>query len=226
MRQTALHDQAYSIIKSRIVTLFYRPGMYLNEAKISEDLNIGRTPVHMAISRLALEDMIEVIPRKGIIVKPMSLDDIRAIMEARILNESAAAAIACSRANDKDIAELTSLSQEFRSAHDRSGVDMVKLDHRFHVSVAEATNNHVLLQIIRSLLDRSLRFQHIAWSYDSGLGSNTSKEHIEIIDAILQKRPSDAEHAMRDHLTSSLKSIGYQLPMAADGQRAGSTRSV
>jgi DNA-binding GntR family transcriptional regulator len=60
---------------------------YINEAYISNMLGIGRTPVHQAFDRLMLEGMVGVIPRKGVIVKPVSLDEIMQIVEVRLLNE-------------------------------------------------------------------------------------------------------------------------------------------
>ena len=62
----SLREQAYVEIKRRINRLEYRPGAYLNEALISRQLKIGRTPVHQALDRLMLEGLVQVIPRKGV----------------------------------------------------------------------------------------------------------------------------------------------------------------
>lgn len=72
----SLRARAYEEIKRRIITLRYEPGAYLNEARVSEQLGIGRTPVHQALDRLMLEGMVEVIPRKGVVVRPVSLDEV------------------------------------------------------------------------------------------------------------------------------------------------------
>ena len=84
----SLRDAAYEAIKHRIITCTYRPGEYINEANVSAMLGIGRTPVHQAIDRLMLEGMVDVMPRKGVIVKPVSLDEIMQIVEVRLLNET------------------------------------------------------------------------------------------------------------------------------------------
>jgi DNA-binding GntR family transcriptional regulator len=65
----SLREQAYLEIKRRINRLEYRPGAYLNEALISRQLKIGRTPVHQALDRLMLEGLVQVIPRKGVVVQ-------------------------------------------------------------------------------------------------------------------------------------------------------------
>ena len=75
-RDAALSDVAYEKIKHRIITLAFRPGEHLNEARVCDALDIGRTPVHQAFCRLALEGMVEIIPRKGVIVRPVSLNEV------------------------------------------------------------------------------------------------------------------------------------------------------
>ena len=78
----SLRDIAYTEILRRIITLRYKPGAYINEAQVCADLNIGRTPVHMALERLSRDGMIEVMPRKGAIIRAISLDDVMAVIEA------------------------------------------------------------------------------------------------------------------------------------------------
>ena len=91
----SLRDRAYDEIKRRIITLDFKPGAYLNEAQISEELSIGRTPVHQALDRLMIEGMVEVIPRKGVLVRSVSLDEVRNLIEVRLINEPHRSHIAC-----------------------------------------------------------------------------------------------------------------------------------
>src|SRR5712672_2921568 len=78
----SLRDAAYDAIKHRIITCAFKPGEYINELQLSSILKIGRTPVHQALDRLMIEGMVEVIPRKGVIVKPVSLNEVLKIIEA------------------------------------------------------------------------------------------------------------------------------------------------
>ena len=203
----ALKDQAYGMIKERINTLVYRPGSFLNEQQISEDLGIGRTPVHMAISRLALEDLVEVAPRKGVIVKPLSLDDFRAIYEARLVNEPAAAALAAQRATDEDVRTLRAVVRQGKAIRKGSLEDMIAADRAFHNGIADAAKSRVLSQILRALHDRSLRQMYLSWTYESGTNSDTVAEHKDVVEAIAARDPDRAEKAMRAHMQSS--SLGF-----------------
>src|ERR1700757_1191412 len=100
---SSLLETAYEKIKQQITACEFRPGDYLNEAELSERLGIGRTPVHQAIDRLMMEGLVQVMPRKGIIVTPVSLEDVLQTIDVRLLNECHCARLAAERAGEVDI---------------------------------------------------------------------------------------------------------------------------
>src|SRR5262252_9866237 len=102
----SLRDAAYEAIKHRIITCKFKPGECINEASVSALLGFGRTPVHQALDRLMLEEMVEVIPRKGVIVKPVILQDVMQMIEVRMINETHCAALAAERADDAHVQEI------------------------------------------------------------------------------------------------------------------------
>ena len=83
----SLRDSAYEAIKHKIITCELKPGEAVSEAALSASLGIGRTPVHQAIDRLMMDGLMDVLPRKGVVVQPVSLDEIFQIVEVRRLNE-------------------------------------------------------------------------------------------------------------------------------------------
>lgn len=204
-----LRAHAYDSVKQRIIDLTYRPGASLNEAQISADLGIGRTPVHMAIMRLAQEGLIEIVPRRGLIVAPLTIRDIQSLFEARLVNEPAAARLAASRASEEERASLTAGIAEGQ-ALGRNGAReaLMAIDQNFHAAVAQATRNSILEQLLRGLHDRARRFYYISWNFDSGLEVDTMAEHRDVVDAIIRRRPDDAEAAMRNHIESSARVFG------------------
>src|SRR5262244_177901 len=84
----SLRDAAYEAIKHRIITCKFKPGECINEVSVSELIGYGRTPVHQALDRLMLEEMVEVIPRKGVIVKPVMVHDVMQMIDVRMINEA------------------------------------------------------------------------------------------------------------------------------------------
>src|SRR5262245_4490772 len=105
----SLRDQAYEAIKHRIITCEFKPGECINEASVSALLGLGRTPVQQALDRLMLEEMVEVIPRKGVIVKPVILHDVLQMVDVRMINETQCARLAAERADDKHIESLSNV---------------------------------------------------------------------------------------------------------------------
>jgi DNA-binding GntR family transcriptional regulator len=207
----SLRDVAYELIKLRIITCTFKPGEYLNEASVSAMLGIGRTPVHQALDRLMLEEMVEVIPRKGVIVKPVSLEDVMQIIEARLINEAYAVRLAAERADDTEISLMTDILARARNwTAVRNIKEMMLLDREFHLALARAARNTVLADILRKLDERSLRFWFI---------SLTAPDHHQVVqeqhDAILKTiraRDADAaEAAMRDHIESFRRNVSRYL---------------
>jgi DNA-binding GntR family transcriptional regulator len=197
---SSLRDAAYAAIKHRITTCVYKPGEFLNEAAISSALGIGRTPVHQAIDRLMLEGMLDVMPRKGIIVRPVSLDEIMQIIEVRLLNECPAVRLATERADTDELAHLTDiLARAEQWMPTRNSEQMMLLDREFHATIARAAKNDVLADILGKLQDRSLRFWFLSLTAP-GHHASVQDQHTAIVEAMKDRDSDRADAAMRAHV--------------------------
>jgi DNA-binding GntR family transcriptional regulator len=198
----SLREAAYEAIKHRIITCAFKPGEYINELQLSALLKIGRTPVHQALDRLMIEGMVEVIPRKGVIVKPVSLNEVLQIIEVRLINEPFGARLAAEHASDADLAALADVLKRAKNwAALRNIENMMLLDREFHLLIARAAKNDVLMELLRSLHERSLRFWFISLNAPAQYES-VQNEHGDILEAIRQRKPQRAEAAMRHHIES------------------------
>jgi len=203
----SLRERAYLDIKRRINRLEYRPGAYLNEAQISRQLKIGRTPVHQAVDRLMLEGLVQVIPRKGVVVQSISLDEVLHILDIRLVNEPYCARLAAERATTHDIAAMRGLlgsTPPLIRARDRE--KLINLDRAFHHRISLAARNPVLADMLTMLHERSLRFWFISLGDDLQL-RRVDEEHREILNAIARRDRDAAGAAMRGHIESSRKHI-------------------
>jgi DNA-binding GntR family transcriptional regulator len=207
----SLRDVAYEEIKFSIITCAFKPGEYLNESRVSTILGLGRTPVHQAIDRLMLEGMVEVIPRKGIIVKPVSLDDVMQIIESRIIVEPQGVRLAAERADETDIGVLGDIlarAQQWIGV--RNVEQMMLLDREFHLALARAARNDVFAEILRKLHERSLRFWFISLA-DADRHNVVQQEHQAILQGIRDRNPDVAEMAMRRHIESFRRNVARYL---------------
>jgi DNA-binding GntR family transcriptional regulator len=206
----SLGDAAYEAIKHSIITCKYKPGECINEAAISESLGFGRTPVNTALDRLMLEEMVEVIPRKGIIVKSIVLEDVLQTIDVRLVNEAYCARLAAQRADDSHIAKLGEILNRARRALSEGHIhSMMMLDREFHGIIANATKNPELTAVLRKLSERLLRFWFISFAAPEQI--KLQQQHEAVFDAICKRDEAAAEAAMRAHIESIRKFVVRQL---------------
>jgi DNA-binding GntR family transcriptional regulator len=207
----SLRDAAYETIKHRIITCRLKPGERINELQLSSMLRIGRTPVHQALGRLMLEEMVDVIPRKGVIVKPIILSDVLQMVDVRLVNEEYCARLAAERADDADIEELDAIVARARKAISGRNIQaMMTLDRDFHLTLGRAAKNSELAELIRKLNERSLRFWYI--SFNTPDHHNRFQEQHEAILAAVRKHDANrAALAMRAHVEAFRASVVRQL---------------
>ena len=197
---SSLLDAAYEQIKRHITACDFRPGDYLNEAELSARLGIGRTPVHQAIDRLMMEGLVQVMPRKGIIVTPVSLDDVLQTIDVRLLNECHCVRLAAERASEDDIRSLGDiLARAEAELPGRNSERLMRLDREFHGALAQSARNAVLADILGRLHDKSLRFWILSLN-TPGHHARVHAQHRAILDAIRAHDPAAAERAMREHI--------------------------
>lgn len=203
----SLADLAYEQIKKRIQTLVYRPGQYLNEAAICEELGFSRTPVHQAIHRLQVESLLEIIPRKGLIVRADSLNEMLELVDVRWLTEPDATGLAAERASPAQVEALAAILDEARQLlpkRQREGLQ--SLDVAFHRGILQASGNRVLQEVVGSIHDRSARLWHMnVWSETDLI--RTQAEHEDILAAIRAGDKVAAAKAAQQHITSLRRSI-------------------
>jgi GntR family transcriptional regulator, rspAB operon transcriptional repressor len=207
----SLRDKAYEAIKHRIITCAFKPGEYINELQLSSVLKIGRTPVHQALDRLMMEGLVQVIPRKGVIVKPVSLNEVLQIVEVRLINEPYGARLAAQHAGNPELAAMDEvLLQAKQWAAMRNVELMMLLDREFHLLIAQTAKNDVLVELLRSLHERSLRFWFISLNAPKQY-ELVQEQHSAILAAIRNRHADQAEAAMRDHIESFRASVSQFL---------------
>jgi DNA-binding GntR family transcriptional regulator len=203
----SLRDQAYEAIKDHIITCEFRPGECLNEASVSALLGLGRTPVHQALDRLMLEEMVEVIPRKGVIVKPVILHDVLQMIDVRMINETQCARLAAMRADDNHIENMSSVIGQARAAIRQRDIDvLMRLDREFHLLLGNATKNFELAEVVRKLNERSLRFWFISFTTPDHHHA-FQQQHEALYEAVRKHDADEAEAAMRAHIETFRKSV-------------------
>ncbi|WP_380180774.1 GntR family transcriptional regulator [Kalamiella sp. sgz302252] len=206
-RSPSLNEQAWLALRHRLITLRYKPGDYLNTAQVMEDLAMGRTPVNQAIHRLATEGLLHIIPRKGIMVAPLSIDDALELIEVRLVNEGLCLELASQKANEAQIGQLRELNQQIAAAGEaRDREKMMLLDREFHQALAEIAGNSRLTDILSVIHAQAQRFWAMTLSSVAHI-DEVIAEHNEIIAALAAGDTQRAAEAARAHIYSFKRAL-------------------
>ena len=201
------NEQAYALLKERLTTLEYKPGDYLNTAALMGELRFGRTPINHALHRLSNEGLVQIIPRKGVVVSPLSIDDALDLIDVRLVNETLCVRLAALRVTAGDLAEIRVLADRFDAAVEQRDMPLImNCDRLFHEAIADASRNQVLIDILRVLHARSQRFWAISLSAEGHL-TEVSKEHQLIIKGLARGSVDAVSRAVHSHIESFRRSL-------------------
>ena len=194
----SLTDQAYYRLRELIVTLELAPGALLNERDLMERTGLGRTPIREALRTLANERLVEVFPRRGVLVSNVNARDLAALSELRAILEPPAARLAAERRTEADRAETEALIAELDDA-DGDERSLIGLDQRIHRHVYRAMHNPFLETVLAEHYLLTLRIWFLALDRVASLG-DAVREHRDLLEAIRDGDGARAEGAMRRHI--------------------------
>jgi DNA-binding GntR family transcriptional regulator len=123
----SLAEQAYEVLEEKLVTLALPPGKQLSEGQLIEMTGFGRTPLREAVLRLAQQEFFLIMPRKGLVVTPVSRSNMVLIIEARKPIERVIVYRAALNAMDTQRSEIAAIARKLTISHD-SFEDFLKLD--------------------------------------------------------------------------------------------------
>lgn len=197
----SLGEQAYVKLKRMILNRELKAGEQVNVAQLSEQLGLGKNPIHLAAHRLDREGLIEIIPRKGILIRAETLDSFLDLISARQLIEPYLAAEAVDHLEPEVIETLESIIEKGWEHH-RNGdrVGSMEIDRLFHQTVYDAAGNDLLAEYAGQLLDRSMRlwFKPVAAAEEA-----PNIEQLETLLNTMKRGDKEATAAqMKEHIGS------------------------
>lgn len=197
----SLTEEAYRTIKSRILDNDYPPGFHALEQDLANQLGISRTPVREALNRLHAERLVEVTPRHGMRVLPISPEDMECIQQIIECLETKAAALFASRQLSKgEIASLEKAVSDMERALEAEDLDAwADADERFHQTLVRECGNPRMAEMIFTLWDQGHRARMVTLRLRQ-LPVQSVDEHRALVEAIRRKDAATAERIHHDHL--------------------------
>jgi DNA-binding GntR family transcriptional regulator len=191
--------RAYEFVKERLLDGRFAGGTLLSENELARQLNVSRTPVRQAFLQLEAEDLLELYPRRGALVKPISPSEADDVLEARLLIEKH-----CVRRVATLGAELARALEESIARQERAllegGVGFTVADRDFHRTIVAANRNAILIREYDALRDRLQRIAATAVARDPTLIARFITEHREIAAAIERRDSRAAADLTSGHL--------------------------
>lgn len=202
-KKTTAEDMAYNKIKVAINKRYIKRGSQLVETSLAKQLKVSRTPVRGAIRRLAYEGYVEFHPKKGAFVIEPSLIGIKQNFAVRAQLEKMAVVQAAKNITKKQIKELYRLIKEEEKLFEAQKFEQYyHTNDAFHILIAEAANNPVLLHYVKDLLNRT-KIYLILFDPFYKLAINPSvAEHLEIVKHLEKGNTKKVETVMQKHLDS------------------------
>jgi GntR family transcriptional regulator, carbon starvation induced regulator len=208
-----LADRAYQLLREDLINGEFRPEAPLRFDALKSKYDLGLSPLREALSRLAIEGLVELKGQKGFRVAPMSLTDFNDITRVRILVECAALRESIEKANENWEADILGAYHLLTRVEERLAQTPSKYVHEwemrnrdFHAALIGGCQSKCLLQFSSILYDRSERYRRLSYVKSSST-RNVRAEHKAIMDAAILHDADKACKALSDHIEKTAKVI-------------------
>lgn len=195
-----LRDVVFNTLRQAILKGELKPGERLMEIQLAQRLGVSRTPIREAIRKLELEGLVTMVPRKGAEVAQITEKSLRDVLEVRGALEELTIQLACTKMNDKILADLNEAHTRFKQAiNSKDLTKIAECDVIFHDVIYDATQNEKLIQILNNLREQMYRYR-MEYIKDSKTHKRLIEEHEEIIKMLKTADVDGARKAIRTHI--------------------------
>ncbi len=201
----SITPQLFRILRERIIRIDLRPGDRISESEIARSYRISRQPVREAFIKLAEQGLLIVLPQRGTIVSKIAY---QAVLDARFLREAIEADIVKLLAENPDpalIADLRAQIELQRTEGVRSPDRFIRLDERFHHSLADAAGKGGAWKLVEGLKAQMDRVRFL--SLGQFPVEKLVAQHSLLVDRIAMGDTTGSEAAIRGHLREILRDL-------------------
>ncbi len=198
--ETVCNQLRDDIINHRIL-----PAQHLFEHELVSRFGVSRTPVRSALRQLASEGFVDLVPRKGAIVKVLSVKELTDLFQIRSYLEKMAAEQVCG--NQQLVARLEELITASCEKEEKNDVRAyTNLDVLFHTELVRTTGNNELIEIYKKLNEKIFIFRLRSLALP-GQMAKSIKDHTAITGFIAQNKPALAGEKAFEHVGYALETL-------------------
>jgi DNA-binding GntR family transcriptional regulator len=202
-----LKKSIYQDLRQKLISCYYSPGSRINELELTQEYNVSRTPIREAISQLEMDGYVKILPKKGIYVTDITLDDVDQIFNARMEIEPVTLRMA------KPYLSLEKLMELKYRINNNEKINIstaYQSDAEMHLYFIDCCHNHYLINMMHKLFDDNERVV-IATGQNKVKIHNAVVEHTQILDSLIANKSIDEScDLMRQHIrTCRLAALNY-----------------
>src|SRR5579863_5211538 len=198
---------ALAALRQAILSGDVAPGQRLVEEELAAMLGVTRQSLRAALLDLTADGLVERIPNRGARVRVVSTEEAVAITECRMALEALCAVKAALRITDEDAAKLRELGENLkRAVADGDSLRYSELNRELHRRVGVISEQHVAIGLLDRLHAQLVRHQ-FQLALRPGRPEVSLAEHLAILEAVADRRPHDANLAVRAHLASVIEAL-------------------
>jgi DNA-binding GntR family transcriptional regulator len=203
----AARVHAFGVLRQAILSGDLAPGQRLVEEELAGTLGVTRQSLRAALLDLTADGLVERIPNRGARVRVVTAEEAVAITECRMALEALCAAKAAERVTDDEAAQLRELAEELkRSVAERNPSKYSELNRELHRRVGVISGQAVAVGLLERLHAQLVRHQ-FQLAQRPGRPEASLPEHVAIAHAVADRRPLDADRAVRAHLASVIEAL-------------------
>ncbi len=197
----SLREIVFETIRTAIVQGNLKPGERLMEVQLAQELGVSRTPVRESIRKLELEGLVKMIPRKGAYVTPLSIKDLKEMMQIREALESLVAELAAENATEEEVEAMRKSNRGFEDSLRNGDEDgIIDYDITFHEILYKASRNERLCNMIHTLREQMQRVR-VEYVHNVDDKLPLIGQHRAIIDNVARHNPAEAAKYAAKHIT-------------------------
>lgn len=187
-------------MRTEVISGTLAPGTQLFESELAAKHGVSKTPVREALSKLRVEGLVRVLPRRGYLVEALTVAQVVALLELRGVLESGAAALAATRITPQQVAELRTLAHARPARGGRRGtVDFIRLNRAFHVRAAEASQNDRVVDLLGQCLDELERAFFLG-ARVADVTTEVHEDHVALVNALARRDADAARRVVMEQL--------------------------
>jgi DNA-binding GntR family transcriptional regulator len=209
--RAAAKDRALDYVKSQVLNGAFPGGELISEGEVAAALGMSRTPVREAFLRLEAEGLLRLYPQRGALVVPVSSEEARAVIEARLILEEFAVGKVIGRGPAVRAAVFERLSGGLERQADAAAKpdwqEFLEADRAFHKITLDESGNRILSDFYSSLRDRQMRMTGESVIRDGQRMMTIMDEHRTIAEALRDGDLHQARQAVQNHLASTVRAL-------------------